>query len=342
MRALDPSSRITRRIAAVVGLVVAAATALSACGSSGGDSGDTQGAVKLGLITQLSVGDYFVVEANGAKAEAKKLGVDLQVVDSGQDPQKDVTLAQSLITGGIKGLAVVPSNTDIGPRVFRVTDQAGIPLVASDSPLADASGKKAPFIGLDNTGSGEQVGKILASEYGKKGWSAADTYFAVVAAPTLQVCNLRTNAEVSVFQKANPSFPSNHVVTVPYDGTPGKATDSMRTAITAHPQAKHWLITSCNDDGVVGAAKALQGNDFPAANVLGVGLGGDLACQIYADSYQQVAIPTTTYLDAGLIGATAVKTLYTLVVKKGKVGDNVYVPTPQIDKSDYQKYAGCK
>lgn len=333
------------RAGALIAMATASVTALAACSSSGnsGAGGSRPGGkVKFGLITQLSVGTYFVTEANGAKAEAKKLGVDLQVVDSGQNPQKDVTLTQSLITNGVDAVGVVPSNTEIGPRVFRLTDKAKIPLVASDSPLADASGKQAPFVGLDNTGSGKQVGNIMAKLYKEKGWSPADTYYADIEAPTLQVCMLRTNAEVSVFRKANPSFLSSHVVKVPYDGTPGKATDSMRTAITAHPQAKHWLVSSCNDDGVVGAAKALQGKAFDASNVLGVGLGGDLACQIYTTDYLTTAIPTTTYLDAARIGSTVVQTMHNIVVKKKKITGNVFVPTPQIGKANYAKYAGCK
>ena len=200
--------RRTRSTAWLAGSLIAI-TALAGCSSSGGSgtsAGGKPSKPKFGLITQLSVGSYFVTEANGAKAEAAKLGVDLSVVDSGQDPQKDVTLAQSLVTDGVKAITVVPSNTDIGPRVFRVTDAAKIPLVASDSPLADANGKQAPFIGLDNTGSGEQVGKIMAQLYAQKGWSAADTYFADVEAPTLQVCLLRTNAQVAIFTQANPSF----------------------------------------------------------------------------------------------------------------------------------------
>lgn len=288
------------------------------------------------------MGSYFVVEADGAKKQATKLGVGLQVVDSGQDPQKDVTLAQTLVTQGVKGIGVVPSNTDIGPRVFKVTDGANIPLVASDSPLTSADGKKAPFVGLDQTGSGTQVGQILGSMYKAKGWAAADTYYANVLAGSLQVCVQRNNAEVAAFMAANPDFPKDHVIDVPYDGTPGAATTAMKTVITAHPEAKYWLSASCNDDGVVGVAKALQGTRFPAANMLGVGLGGDLACQIYTDAFQAVAIPSTTYLDAGLIGATVVDTLYKIVVQKQNVTGNVYVPTPQIDKDSYAKAAACK
>lgn len=288
------------------------------------------------------MGSYFVVEADGAKAEAAKLGIGLQVVDSGQDPLKDVTLAQTLVTQGVKGIGVVPSNTDIGPRVFKVTDGANIPLVASDSPLTSASGKQAPFVGLDQTGSGTQVGQIMGKMFKDKGWAGTDTYYANVLAASLQVCVQRNNAEVAAFLAANPSFPGDHIINVPYDGTPGKATTAMKTVITAHPEAKHWLSASCNDDGVVGVAKALQGTQFPAANMLGVGLGGDLACQIYTDAYQAVAIPSTTYLDAGLIGATVVHTLYRIVVQKENVTGNVFVPTPQIDKTSYAKAAGCK
>lgn len=335
------SGHRTRR-SALIAITAVAATVLASCSSSGGSSAGHNGKTKFGLITQLSVGSYFVTEANGAKAEAKKLGVNLSVVDSGQDPQKDVTLSKTLITNGVQAIAVVPSNTDIGPRVFRLTDAAKIPLIASDSPLASSSGKKAPFIGLDNTGSGVQVGQILAKLYKQKGWSPSDTYYADIEAPTLQVCLLRTNAEANVFTKANPSFLSGHVLKIPYDGTPGKATDSMRTAITAHPGAKHWLMTSCNDDGVVGAAKALQGTGFSASNALGIGLGGDLACQIYTTSYLTTSIPTTTYLDAARIGSTVVQTMYNIVVKKKNVTGNVYVPTPQITKSDYAQHAGCK
>jgi L-arabinose transport system substrate-binding protein len=317
--------------------------ATSAAGSSTSAAASTSaaGSVTFGLISQVSVAPYFVTEANGAKAEAQKLGVKLTVVDAGQDSSKDITLTQTLITSGVKGLAIVPSNTDIGPRVSKLTQAAKIPLVASDSPLKDSSGKSAPFVGLDNTGSGVQVGQILGREFNKRGWSASDTYYADVQAPTLQVCMLRTNASLSTFSKAVPSFSSGHVVKLPYDGSVAKATDSMRAAITAHPQAKHWVLSSCNDDGVVGALKALQGKGFKAANALGIGLGGDLACTAYTDAYTTTGMPISTYLDAGRIGATVVQTLYNIVVKKQTVTGNVFVPTPEITKANYAQHAKC-
>jgi L-arabinose transport system substrate-binding protein len=330
----------------ILGVVVAALTVLPGCGGSGNpDSAATGSAgaktVKFGLITQLSVAPYFVTEADGARAKAKDLGVELDVVDSGQDASKVITLTQTLLTSGVKGLGIVPSNTDIGPRVSKLTTDAKVPLVASDSPLKDAAGKSAPFVGLDNTGSGEQVGKILGREYAKRSWNPADTYYAVVEAPTLQVCMLRTDASVKVFREAVPGFPADHVLHLPYDGSVAKSTDSMRAAITAHPDAKHWVISSCNDDGVVGALKALQGKGRAATDALGVGLGGNLACTIYTDTYLAAGMPVSTYLDAGRIGATVVQTLYDIVVNKKSISGNVYVETPEIDKSNYAQSATC-
>jgi len=269
------------RLATLAALVTA--VGFFVCGSSAATPAQSTTAaaskpkVTFGYVTQLSIAPYFVQEANGAKAEAKKLGVGIKVVDSGRVSSSVISLTQTLITTGVKGVAIVPGDTAIGPRVTALTSRAHIPLVASDSPLKDASGKPVPFVGMNNAQAGVQVGKIAARIYNKLGWSASDTGFADVEVD-LQACLLRTNAEVAWFKKLVPSFSSSNVVKVPYDGGATKAQDSMNATITAHPEIKHWVIASCNDDGVVGAIRALQTKGFPVGNILGVGLGGNLAC----------------------------------------------------------------
>src|SRR5690625_630626 len=237
---------------------------IAGCADESSDSDSTSGTssesddLSFGLVTQLSVADYFATQAEGAEEKAAELGVDLQVADGGIDVSEQLTQSQNLITAGVDALAIVPSNTDIGPRATALTDEAGIPLVASDSPLEDGDGNPVPFVGLDNVGSGEQVGKIAAREFQNRGWAVEDTYYAVVEASELQACVLRTDAALEVFGQQVSDFPEDQAVTVPYDGTPGDATNSMRAAITANPEAQHWVITACNDDGVVGALRALN------------------------------------------------------------------------------------
>lgn len=333
-----PSPALGRRITVLVAAAGLAAGGLTACGGS--DSGSSGGKVKLGMVSQLSVQPYFVTEADGAKAEAKKLGVDLQVVDFGMDSGKVISQTRTLITSGVQGIAVVPANTDVGPRLAALTDQHDVSLVASDSPLKDSSGKAVPFVGLNNKQSGVQVGKIAARIFGDTGWSGADTYFADVEAP-MQACLERTNAEYRVFRKAHPDLPADHVVRVPYDGLANKASDSMRATITAHPKAKHWVIASCNDAGVVGALRALRDKNFPVENVLGVGLGGDQACQAYKQKYIKDGLRASTYLNPKKIGAGDVKVLYQMVVKHKTPPQHTYVPTPEVNAKNYQKIMPC-
>lgn len=323
-------------LGAAVGLV---ATALAACGSSSDDSGSGK-TVKLGMVTQLSVQPYFVTEADGAKEQAKKLGVQLQVVDTGLDNSKVISQTKTLITSGVQGVAVVPSNTDVGPRLSTMAKQNDVHLVASDSPLKDSSGKALPFVGLDNKQSGVQVGQIAARIYGGLKWPAADTYFADVEAP-FQACLERTNAEYQVFRAAHPDVPANHVVKVPYDGLANKAQDAMRATITAHPQAKHWVIASCNDAGVVGALRALRDKNVPVANTLGVGLGGDQACQAYTQAYVKDGMRASTWLNPKAIGAGDVKVLYQMVVQKKTPPAVTYIPTPEINAKNYQQIMPC-
>lgn len=297
--------------------------------------------VTFGYVTQLSVAPYFVQEANGAKAEAKKLGVGIQVVDSGRVSSKVLSLTQTLITTGVKGVAIVPGDTAIGPRLSAITSAAHVPLVASDSPLKDAKGKPVPFVGMNNAQAGVQVGKIAGRIYKQLGWSASDTGFADVEVD-LQACLLRTNAEVTAFRRLVPSFSSSNVVKVPYDGGATKAQDSMNATITAHPEIKHWVIASCNDDGVVGAARALQTKGFPVGNILGVGLGGNLACSTYKTPYLKQAMRATTWNDPGVLGATSIKLLYEMVVQHKKhIPAITYVATPEVNSTNYSKLINC-
>ena len=316
-----------------------------ACGSSDEGSGSSganasKKAAKFGLITQLSVAPYFVQEADGAKAEAKRLGVDLDVVDSARENTQVISLTQTMITSGVQGLAIVPGNTDIGPRVASATKRADVALIASDSPLKAADGTPVPFVGLNNEQSGVQVGEIVARIFKEEGWSAADTYYANVEVP-LQACLLRTNAAVDTFRKASPDFSADHVVKVPYDGAATKANDSMRATITAHPEAKHWLITSCNDDGVVGALRALQNKRFAVGDVIGVGLGGNLACSAFTTPYVKDGMRATTWNDPAMIGSTVVKRLYEQVVEKKQVPGETFVRTPEVNADSYADEIDC-
>ena len=122
---MSRSSRRTRLPLAALSLASASALLLSACSQStdaSKDTGDTaakasaatgekpapfaDGAVKVALVRQSGAGDYFEQWGNGAKAQAKALGIDLTVYDAQADNAKQATDLSSAINSGAKAIII--------------------------------------------------------------------------------------------------------------------------------------------------------------------------------------------------------------------------------------------
>lgn len=122
---MSRSSRRTRLPLAALSLASASALLLSACSQStdaSKDTGDTaakasaatgekpapfaDGAVEVALVRQSGAGDYFEQWGNGAKAQAKALGIDLTVYDAQADNAKQATDLSSAINSGAKAIII--------------------------------------------------------------------------------------------------------------------------------------------------------------------------------------------------------------------------------------------
>ncbi len=66
----------------------------------------SKGAVKVALVRQSGAGDYFEQWGNGAKAQAKALGIDLTVYDAQADNAKQATDLSSAINSGAQAIIV--------------------------------------------------------------------------------------------------------------------------------------------------------------------------------------------------------------------------------------------
>lgn len=292
----------------------------------------------IGLITQLSEQEYFVDSAQGAEEAAERLGIELDVADFGQDQDRLLGLVDSFATQGADGVIIVPSNTDIGPAAIDIADAADMFVVASDSPLANDEGEPVPFVGLNNTEAGEQVGEILTRIFTELDWPIEGTYFAQVEAP-FQVCLERTDAALDVFTETH-DLPESNVVKVPYEGLVDQADDSMRAALTANPEAERWLIAACNDAGVVGALQALEVRDFPVEDVLGVGLGGEQSCLAFSTPYLDEGMRASTHLNPAAIGAGTVEVAYELL-QGNEVEATRFVETPELNIDNFEDLLDC-
>ncbi|MHB1817334.1 MAG: substrate-binding domain-containing protein [Streptosporangiaceae bacterium] len=312
-----------------------ATAVLAGCGSASGAPGASAPSHPTFVYLQTDGSQsYFVLEGDGAKAEAKKLGATVKIENENNSSSTTVSDIQTAISQGTNGLIVVAPDATLGPRMVNLAKSANVSIMASDNGFAGSNGKQVPFVGIDATAFGKSTGSILMQYFKQLGWSAGSTYMLLYTNPVLPTCNQRTNAEKA--QVVASGFPASHIVTVPTtDNTTQAAFSNTGPVKTAHPQAKQWLLAGCNDDVAFGGAKALVSSGVPAASVDAVGLGGDLACQVWGKGAPDVGFRGTNYIYPNGIGANAVREMYDHVVKHKPFPADTYVAPIQMSKSNF-------
>lgn len=164
--------RRTRLSAVAAAGVASLAIFAAGCGSDSSTSADTSAAasgdkVLIGLITKTDTNPFFVKMKEGAEAKAAELGVELQSfagkVDGDNDSQ--VAAVENLISAGAKAILITPSDSKaIVPTIQKARD-AGILVIALDTPLEPADAADATFA-TDNFKAGELIGQWAKAKFG--------------------------------------------------------------------------------------------------------------------------------------------------------------------------------
>lgn len=334
-----------------IGLVAAtsvAALAVSACGavSSGQASSDTAssgsaGSGSAGKSGQITIaylqkqGDqqYFIDEANGARAEAKKLGdVKVTVSDLGTDSNKAISTMEAMVGQGVDGIAIVVPDQKIGPQI--ATMAKDIPLVSSDDPISDGSGNALPFVGFNSEQMGQSVGKKAGELFKTAGWTAGDTRVIAAYQQGLSDCQDREKGEEEGFAAAAGSQPK--LVKLGTDNSVVDAQNKTAAALTANPGVKHWVVWGCNDENETGAVTALQNSGVAPANIIGVGLGAYLTCKDWAAG-KQSGNKAALFIDGHAVGASAIQALVDRIRNGKALPASTIAPTQIVDASNYKQ-----
>lgn len=140
----------------------AAGTATTKAGAT--PAAAANGKVLVGLITKTDSNPFFVKMREGAKAKAGELGVEFQAFAGKSDGDNDsqVKAIEDLITAGAKGILITPSDTKaIVPTVKKARD-AGILVIALDTPLDPIDAADAT-LATDNFAAGQLIGQWAAA-----------------------------------------------------------------------------------------------------------------------------------------------------------------------------------
>jgi fructose transport system substrate-binding protein len=142
-------------------------------GDSGGSEGGSGGTAIVGLITKTDTNPFFVKMKEGAQQTADAQGVKLQTFAGKQDGDNEtqVQAIENLISSGAKGFLITPSDSKAIVPSIDSAKQAGMLVIALDTPTDPASAVDATFA-TDNYQAGFLIGQWAKAKFAKEGKQA--------------------------------------------------------------------------------------------------------------------------------------------------------------------------
>lgn len=237
----------------IIALLMAATmvVGLAACGMEGDNKGDaaaSEGSGAIGLAVSTQTNPFFVTLVEGAQAAADAEGVELIVVDAGDDAAKQSNDVNDLIAKNVSVIIVNPVDSEaIAPAVQSAKD-AGIAVIAVDRGVDGAEVDCS--IASDNVAGAEMATQYLLEQIGE-GAEVAE----------LQGVN-GTSAAIDRGQGFhNVADASLNVVasqTANFDRAEGLSV--MENLLQAQPGIKG--VFAHNDEMALGAVEACSGKDI--------------------------------------------------------------------------------
>lgn len=246
--------RAKRGIGLSLGLASMAACALAGCSSSGrsaggSSSGGSSSGASIGISVQRIDLPFNVVTLNSLQAGLKSARMSvLPPVNANLDPGKQITDISTLLTRGIKGLVIVPDDSDaIAPAV-----QA-------------ANAKKVPVVTADTAANGGKVYMNIRADNAKMGASACDAIGKALngKGTVLELeGDLSTSSGVDRHNGFAGCMKQNYsnmtIVAKPTNWTATKATDAAQTVLsTRHIDAIFVASDEVMLSGVLATVKNL-------------------------------------------------------------------------------------
>lgn len=121
----------------------------------------------IGFAISTLDNPFFVDLKDGAEAKAVELGVNIRVVDAGDDPARQLSGIEDLIAREVDLILVNPTDSAAVVPAILAANRAGIPVITVDR-SAD-SGDVVAYIASDNVLGGNMAGEFIAELLGGEG-----------------------------------------------------------------------------------------------------------------------------------------------------------------------------
>ena len=231
------------------------------------------------------------------------------------NPEEYLKAIDNAIANKASGIVTCIPDQTMSQTVIDKCEEAGIPVVAADDALQDAEGEKlAPWVGINAYKIGEANGEWLAN-YVKENELAGkeDVGLLVMTMDTVSSCVPRAEGELDKFNELVSDFNQDNIFKADYDGTTDKGNTAAAAVITANPQIKTWLVTGANEEGCIGAARALESAGLDADACV-VGLGAYMAKDEWNNKGADgTCVKASAYFSADSVGAGSVEVLLGMI-----------------------------
>lgn len=199
----------------------------------------------IALVISTLDNPFFVTLKEGAEKQAKALDYDLVVLDSQNDPAKELANVEDISVRGVKVLLINPTDSDAVGNAIAVANQKKLPVITLDR--AANKGQVVAHIASDNISGGEMAGNYIAEKLGK-------------GAKIIQLEGLAGTSAArergAGFAKAAQAHDFKILASQPADFDRSKGLNVMENLLTAQPEVQG--VFAQNDEMALGALRAIQ------------------------------------------------------------------------------------
>ncbi|MGF1727109.1 ribose ABC transporter substrate-binding protein RbsB [Photobacterium nomapromontoriensis] len=288
------------------------ATLISAAVLSASFSATASAQETMAMVVSTLNNPFFVTMKEGAEAKAQELGYNLIVLDSQNDPSKELSNIEDLTVRGVKAILINPTDSDAVSNAIRMANRSKIPVLTLDR--GANRGDVVSHIASDNVAGGEMAGKFIMEKVGEKA----------------RVIQLEGIAGTSAARERGQGFMNavkandmNLLASQPADFDRTKGLNVMENMLAANPDVQ--AVFAQNDEMALGALRAVQAS---GKDVLIVGFDGT---EDGIAAVKRGILGATIAQQPDLIGALGVETADKML-KGEQVPANIPVPLKVITK----------
>lgn len=247
---------------------------------------------KIGMVLSTLNNPFFVNMKDGAEKEAEKLGYDLVVLDSQNDPAKERANVEDLVQLGVIALLINPTDSDAVVKTVEVANKSNIPVITLDRQAN--GGKITSHIASDNIKGGEMAAEYVLDKF--KDEKGPINVVEIQGIPGASATRDRGEGFHNIMDK-NDKFNFISIQAADFDRQ--KGLQVMENIIQANPNIQ--IVFAHNDEMALGAVKAIKASGI---NALVIGFDGNDNAKDSIDANEMTA---TIAQQPDLIGALGVE-----------------------------------